>query len=339
LLQGQVTAICGLNGIGKTNLLDAVHYLCFTKSYFGKTDSQTASIGMQGFNVSGKLEKLGRESDISLILRENGKKELWVDKEQISPFSRHIGSFPVVFIAPDDIELITGGSEYRRKMIDTILSQLDATYLAQLIRYNKSLADRNRYLKETFGVPADGILLDALDAQLVQSGSFILNKRNQFLAGFIPKTLERFEFISSGAEYPQLQYLPNTSLADYESVLKSSRQRDIAAQRTLVGIHRDDLDIKLQGLAFKQVASQGQKKSMLFALKLAEFSVLHEGFGFEPILLLDDIFEKLDGERLKKLLQWVCIENKGQVILTDTDPERVEVHLKETNIDYQMIKP
>jgi DNA replication and repair protein RecF len=336
--ENRITAICGLNGTGKTNLLDAVYYLCFTKSYFNKTDSSAVEKGSNGFSLLGSFTVSAENISISLILRENGKKELMVDQEPISPFSSHIGKFPVVFIAPDDVILITGGSEERRKFIDTLICQLDHDYLLQLIRYNKFLQDRNKYLKNVAGSYVDTILLDSFDEQLVQSGIFLLKKRVAFLEGFISSVVDSFGFISAEKEKPELMYMPSTSVEDYASAMQRARQKDILLQRTSVGVHRDDVDIVMNEMHFKQAASQGQKKSMLFALKLASFNALKFHFGYEPILLLDDIFEKLDQERLNRLLDWVCIRNNGQVILTDTHHERLNDTLTDISLPFQLIK-
>ena len=335
--ENRITAICGLNGTGKTNLLDAIYYLCFTKSYFNKTDAGTVEKGSSGFGLHGSFTHSGDSLAVSLILRENGKKELSVDQEPITPFSSHIGKFPVVFIAPDDVILITGGSEERRKFIDTLLCQLDHDYLLQLIRYNKFLQDRNKYLKNVAGSIVDPILLDSFDEQLVQSGIFLLKKRMAFLEGFIQSVVDSFAFISTDKEKPGLIYMPSTSVVEYHSAMQKARQKDILLQRTSVGVHRDDIDIVMNEMPFKQAASQGQKKSLLFAMKLAAFNALKLHFGFEPILLLDDIFEKLDQERLKRLLDWVCIRNNGQVILTDTHHERVKDALTDISLPFQLI--
>ena len=335
--ENRITAICGLNGTGKTNLLDAVYYLCFTKSYFNKTDSSAVEKGSNGFGLHGSFSLSSNIIPVSIILRESGKKELLVDQEPITPFSSHIGKFPVVFIAPDDVILITGASEERRKFIDTLLCQLDQDYLLQLIRYNKFLQDRNKYLKNVAGSFVDNILLDSFDEQLVQSGIFLLKKRTAFLEGFIQSVVDSFAFISTEKENPLLLYMPSTSVAEYQSAMQKARQKDILLQRTSVGVHRDDIDIVMNEMPFKQAASQGQKKSMLFALKLASFNALKLHFGYEPILLLDDIFEKLDQERLSRLLDWVCIQNNGQVILTDTHHERVNDALSDISLPFQLI--
>ena len=335
----QVTAVCGWNGSGKTNLLDAIYYLCFTKSYLGLTDSASVKQGLQGFNLNGTFQKGNDHYPVSVILRENGKKELWVDKEPVSPFSLHIGRLPVVFVAPDDVVLITGGSEERRKLMDTILSQKNSQYLVQLIRYNKCLLERNKYLKSSDNGLIDHLLLDTFDEQLVQSGTYILKERLGFLTEFIPLVKNLFAFIADDAEQPDFRFLPSTSPENYLRDLQNQRQKDILLQRTVTGIHRDDLEITLNNMPFRQIASQGQKKSLLFALKLAEFSMLKNHFGFEPLLLLDDIFEKLDQKRLHMLLNWVCVRNLGQVIMSDTHPERIQQALNEIGVTFNLIKP
>jgi len=327
-----------LNGKGKTNLLDAIYQLCFTKSYFGKADSMVATFGKSGFSITGTFIKNDQSQVISLLLRESKKKELLVDKELISPFSLHIGKLPLVFIAPDDTDLITGSSEVRRKMIDTILSQINRDYLKNLINYNKILEERNSYLKRlSLGEPIDDTLMDAFDHQLVDFGVYIIETRLDFFSAFIPITLANYAIISNELEKPSLRYVLSTEKESYLEKLKKNRQRDILLQRTTIGIHKDEMEILLNEIGFKLTASQGQRKSMLFALKLAEFTMLKSHFGFEPILLLDDVFEKLDHERLLQLLNWVCVKNNGQVILTDTHPERVKRLLDEINVPYQSI--
>ena len=235
--------------------------------------------------------------------------------------------------------MITGGSEERRRLIDTILSQKNGQYLSQLIRYNKCLLERNKYLKSTEEAKIDHLLLDTFDEQLIQSGSFILNERLSFLSAFIPLVNNLFAFISAAAEQPEFRFVPSTTPENYRKDLQTQRHRDLMLQRTLIGIHRDDLEITLNQLPFKQIASQGQKKSLLFALKLAEFSLLKNHFGFEPLLLLDDLFEKLDQKRLHMLLNWVCVKNKGQVIMTDTHHERIEQALNDIGVSFNLIKP
>ncbi len=336
--QERITAICGPNGKGKTNLLDAIYYLCFTKSYFSKPDQQSVEIGSQGFRLSAGFQKRGVTLDIALLLRENNKKELKIDGETTTPFSAHIGRLPVVFVAPDDVVLISGSSEERRKLVDTVLSQTDPEYLHALIKYGRVLQERNKYLKNQDGAQIDFTLLEAFDEQLVDFGTRILLKRNSFFNIYLPIVEELFGFISDGNEKPNLVYAPSTSVEGYKQDLLLNRQKDLILQRTTIGVHKDDLEINLQALPFKQMASQGQRKSMLFALKLAEFEYLKNHFGFEPIMLLDDIFEKLDQKRLEKLLEWVCKKNKGQVLLTDTHTDRISNALSDNALTYHLIQ-
>lgn len=336
-LNQRVVAVCGPNGSGKTNLLDAIHYLCFTKGYFNKTDALSVKQGLQGFNITGVFEQQGESCPVSVILRENNRKELWVDKEQVTPFSAHIGRFPLVFIAPDDVVLITGASEERRRIMDTILAQTDKEYLTQLIRYNKCLQDRNRYLKDLDASSPDELLLDGLDEQLVASGTILLHRRVRFLETFLPMVQDIYGHISAEAEPIVLKALFSTNTDNYLTDLRRNRSRDIYLQRTSVGVHKDDIEIAMMDNPFKQMASQGQKKSLLFAFKLAEFEWLKRFFGFPPILLLDDIFEKLDQQRLLKLLQWVGLENNGQVIMSDTHAGRIKASLQEISLPYQLI--
>jgi DNA replication and repair protein RecF len=335
----RVVGVSGANGVGKTNLLDAIHFLCFTRSYFSRTETASQQTGMAGFRIQGFFEMDGHEHEITRILRENGKKELWVDREQVSRFSKHIGRFPVVFIAPDDIELVTGGAEERRKFLDALLSQLDEDYLQDLIRYEKILQERNGFLKKAAEQPhPDFDILDIIDDQLVSAGSRIYQSRKAFLEVFIPQVSEMYAFIAGRTEIIGMRYQSSLDKQDFRDSLQQNRQRDLALQRTMSGVHRDDLEFDLNGLVFKQSASQGQRKSLLFALKLSEFSILRKAKGYAPILLLDDIFEKLDAGRMENLLQWVCRQNDGQVFLTDTHAQRIRLVMEGIGVDCQLLE-
>lgn len=343
----RVVGICGNNGVGKTNLLDAIHYLCFTKSYFARTDINTVQQGKNGFRLEGNLVLQDKPEKAVCILRETGKKEFSVNEQGYDKFSQHIGRYPCVIIAPDDALLITGGSEERRKFLDSLLSQLDAEYLQQLITYTKVLQQRNSLLKafaESGNKPArmtrsDGNfeLLDVLDQQLIRPGDYIFNKRKEFLISFLPAVKHLYLDIAKQQEDISLFYESELQQASFEELLKATRQKDCFAQRTTAGIHRDNIEINLGSQPFRSIASQGQRKSLLFAMKLAEMDVLKREKGFSPLLLLDDVFEKLDEERISNLLQKVCIENEGQVFITDTNEERLVQHLKVIGTAYQLI--
>jgi len=334
----RIITICGSNGIGKTNLLDAIYYLSFTKSYFSKTDALSIEKGEAGFRISGCFSHDEISKEVTVVLRENGKKELTVDQELVSRFSDHIGSIPILFVAPDDIKLITGNSEERRNFLDTLISQWDHEYLINLIKYKKTLQERNRFLKSLSSATYDIQLLDTFDEQLCRYGTFILEKRISFVKEIFPMIEKVFSFLSDQQENPRLKYVQSTEVVSYLQQLKYNREKDILLQRTSVGVHKDDLDIEMNEMPFKQIASQGQKKSMLFALKLAAFELLKKHKGFDPVLLLDDIFEKLDDYRLKKLLEWVCIQHNGQVFMTDTHPERMNKLIEDISLPFQSVK-
>ena len=334
----RIVGICGNNGLGKTNLLDAIHYLCFTKSYFTR-DTLTIQNGQQGFRVDGSLELSDKKEKAICILRETGKKEFLVNDAAYEKFSEHIGRYPCVIIAPDDIQIITDGSEERRRFLDALLSQIDKDYLQHLINYNKILLQRNSLLKSFYETGNKNLpLLEVLDEQLLKPGNYIFEKRKQFLVSFLPAVKKLYTEIAKQEEETELHYQSELNQCSFSELLHLNRQRDIVAQRTTGGIHRDDLVFNLTGQLFKNIASQGQRKSLLFALKLAEMDVLRENKGFAPLLLLDDVFEKLDEDRIANLLYRVCIENKGQVFITDTNEARLSQHLDILSINYQLIQ-
>jgi DNA replication and repair protein RecF len=300
----KVVGICGLNGSGKTTLLDAIYYLGFTKSY----------------------------------LRENNKKEFSINGDEYKKFSEHIGKLPCVMIAPDDVALVVGGSEERRKFIDTILSQMDRNYLQDLIDYTKLLQQRNSLLKQAADSgTVNEALLDIINEQLAQKGTSIHQQRTAFLVDFLALTLSFYTRIAGSDDGISITYESDLLQGSMMGLLQKSRQKDLLLQRTTVGIHKDDLLIRMGDTAFKNDASQGQRKSLLFALKLAEWQTLKTKKGFAPILLLDDVFEKLDEQRMHNLLQWVCTSDDGQVFITDTHPARLQQQLNAIHVPYQLI--
>jgi DNA replication and repair protein RecF len=334
----RIVGICGKNGVGKTNLLDALYYLCFTKSYFSRSDQQAVHRGAAGFRLEGHLEKEGRMTEVVCILRETGKKEFLADREPYEKFSHHIGRFPCVIIAPDDIQIVTGASEERRRFLDALLSQLDAAYLQQLIDYNKILQQRNGFLKSlTERRLTDRGLLEVYDGQLVRAGEQIFGRRRQFLESFLPLAGRYYTMIAGAEEPISLGYESQLLYGGFAELLRQGLERDLALQRTGVGIHRDDIGLAYADLPFKAMASQGQRKSLLFALKLAEYETLKRDKGFSPLLLLDDVFEKLDELRMRNLLDRVCVQDDGQIFITDTHPERIRRELDGLGVGYQII--
>ena len=335
----RIVGICGKNGVGKTNLLDAIHYLCFTKSYFTRMDANNVQQGKNGFRLEADLNLQDKPEKAICILRETGKKELTINGQSYEKFSQHIGHYPCVIIAPDDAELITGDSKERRTFLDSLLSQLDADYLQHLIVYRKVLEQRNSLLKSFAETGNKNFaLLDVLDEQLIKPGEQIFNKRKEFLVSFLPITKHVYQDIANQPEDISLFYESELLQASFEELLKATRQKDCYAQRTTAGVHRDDIEINYSDQLFKNIASQGQRKSLLFALKLAEMEVLKKEKHFPPLLLLDDVFEKLDEDRISNLLQKVCIENEGQVFITDTNEDRLRDHLDKILVKYQLIE-
>ena len=335
----RVTGICGLNGKGKTNLLDAIYYCCFTKSYFTGSDQLNVAFGKDGFRLEGNFANNNDLMKVVCINRGTGKKELYLNDVLYEKLSKHIGLLPTVMIAPDDIEIITGGSEERRKLIDAIICQLDAEYLQQLMIYNKVLQQRNSLLKQFAEKgKTDEALLQVLDQQLITPGNYVFEKRKTFTQQLIPLVQDFYKQIAENDELIRISYESKLFQQPFENLLIQNRDRDRYLQRTNAGIHKDDLLFELNGQPFKSIASQGQRKSLLFAIKLAEYEVMRMGKGFAPLLLLDDVFEKLDDNRMKNLLHWVCNQNEGQVFITDTHRERLEKAFETLNVDGQIIE-
>ncbi len=335
----RIVGICGLNGSGKTNLLDAVYYLSFTRSYFSRPDAQNVHHGLAGLRLQATYDLQGEPQELVCILRENNRKELQLNDASYKKFSDHIGKIPCVMIAPDDVVLVTGGSEERRTFIDTLLSQISKEYLLCLIDYQKLLQQRNSLLKQSAETGSiDESLLQILDEQLCKKGNYIFGERKTFLETFLPLAASIYQRIAGKDDDLSLVYESQLLKDDFALLLTQSGSKDLALQRTTAGIHRDDLLFYMGAAPFKTEASQGQRKSLLFALKLAEWQVLKEKKGFTPILLLDDVFEKLDEQRMFQLLNWVCTESDGQVFITDTHADRLKGNLSEINVPYQVIE-
>jgi len=350
----RIIGISGPNGVGKTNLLDAIHYLCFTKSYFTRIDGNNIMQSHNGFRLQGDFDLWAKSEKAVCVLRETGRKEFSINEQSYEKFSQHIGHYPCVIIAPDDIQIITGASEERRRFIDTLLAQIDSGYLQLLITYNKILQQRNsllRSLAET-GVRAGRSgysdtnlsVLTVLDEQLVKPGEKIFERRKTFLVSFLPVVKQMYNEIArqwtvkDSQENVNLFYESELLQVSFPELLQSNLSKDMVTMRTSSGIHRDDLDLVLNDQPFKNIASQGQRKSLLFALKLAEMEILKKEKGFAPMLLLDDVFEKLDEERIGNLLKTVCVGNDGQVFITDTNKKRLKEHLDPLEQPYQLIE-
>lgn len=309
--------------MGKTNLLDAVYFLCMAKSHFNVPDQAILRNGAGFLRMEGYFERLDRPEKI--VVKYEPRKAKVMERDGL-PYGRladHIGLLPVVFIAPDDSELLTEGSEARRRFMDNTLCQTDPAYLRALITYNRVLQQRNALLKQMAGSNGLIELLEAYDQQLLQPASYIYAQRNAFVSSFRQIFLERYAAIGPQAEEVELLYRSELAEAPLENLLKAQFQRDCVLQRTTAGPHRDDLDCRIGGMAVKRFASQGQRKSFLLALKLAQYEILRQYKGFCPVLLLDDLFDKLDPQRTGRLIELLAGDSFGQVFITDTQESRI----------------
>ena len=335
----RIIGIVGPNGTGKTNILDALYYLSFSKSYFNRPDAQNVHHSFQGMRIDGQYIIGDDDISITCILRENLKKEFYYDETAYTKLSHHIGKVPCVMIAPDDVQIITGTSEERRKLMDSLLSQLYPDYLQHLIQYNKVLLQRNSYLKLVAEQGnMDSIIIAALNDQLVHHGNIIYEHRKKLLNSLLPEILSLYKLLAGKLDEIHIEYVSSLHSKSFKLQLEDCLEKDAMLQRSSVGIHKDDLLITIQGQSFKQEASQGQRKSLLFAIRLAEWVFIKKEKNISPILLMDDIFEKLDENRMVQLLSWVNHHTDGQVFITDTHKDRVEQLLTEHVLDFQMIQ-
>lgn len=334
-----VNAFAGNNGAGKTNLLDAIHYLALCKSYFNPIDSQQIKQGADLFMINGVFEKDNKREVIVCGLKRNQKKQFKRNKKEYQRLADHIGLLPLVMVSPYDISIIIEGSEERRKFIDNVISQTDNHYLDELIAYNKTLINRNALLKMIADTGKyDPALLEIYDEQLVASGNKIFNKRKAFMEIFTQIFNGHYRFLSEDAETVELVYESQLLNDDLGALLKRSAERDRILERTTQGIHKDDLHFAIHGMAMKKFGSQGQQKSFLIALKLAQYSFLNNQKGYKPLLLLDDIFDKLDENRTRKLMEMVSNNDFGQVFITDTSSDRIGKIFSDLNVKINIFK-
>jgi DNA replication and repair protein RecF len=334
-----VNVFTGNNGAGKTNLLDAIHYLSLCKSYFNPIDSQQIKQGMDFFIITGSFNKNNQAENVACSVKRNQKKQFKRNKKDYRRLADHIGLFPLVMVSPYDISIIIEGSEERRKFIDNVISQTDNSYLDELITYNKVLANRNALLKLIADTGRyDPNLLDVLNEQLTLSGNRIFKKRKDFMESFTEIFNQHYRFLSDDAEQVELIYESQLLQDDFAALLKRSIEKDRVLERTTTGIHKDDLLFAIHGMPMKKFGSQGQQKSFLIALKLAQYSFLDQQNGFKPLLLLDDVFDKLDDQRVTKLMQMISNHNFGQVFITDTNVSRVKKIFNEIGVDIRLFK-
>lgn len=333
----KINCFVGDNGTGKTNVLDAIHFLSFCKSYFTSIDSNNIRHGEDFFLIQGWYDKNNEIFELSCGLKRNHKKSFRKNKKEYEKLSEHIGLFPLVIIAPTDSDLVNGLSEVRRKFLDGIISQYNKFYLEQLISYQQALRQRNALLKhfsenKTF----DSETLAVLDEQLCLYGNEIIKERKNFLEEFISIFRKYYFEVSANRETAQLHYRNTLDGRDFKSALMTSLARDRILNFTSVGPHKDDLDFSLNNFELKKFASQGQQKSYLLALKLAQYEFIKEKKNTRPLLLLDDVYDKLDEQRFSKLLELVSSDLFGQVFITDTHPERMNDILNTMQIEHKI---
>jgi DNA replication and repair protein RecF len=320
----KMNCLVGNNGMGKTNILDAIHYLSFCKSFFNPVDSQNIKHGEGFFVIQGSYSRNGEDSEVYCGQKRNQKKIFKHDKKEYERLSEHIGMYPLVMISPADAEIINGTSEVRRKFIDGIISQYDKVYLEKLIAYNQVLKQRNALLKQFWESRSfDTVTLEIWDEQLIIHGKGILQIRLDFLREFIPLFNKHYAYISESREQVSVEYESSIGEKDYKTAIITAMERDRVLHYTTVGPHKDDMDFTINGFSLKKFASQGQQKSFLLALKLAQFEFIKNKKNTKPLLLLDDVYDKLDEARFRKLIELVSGDDFGQVFITDTHPDRI----------------
>lgn len=334
-----VNVFTGNNGSGKTNMLDAIHYLCLCKSYFNPIDGQQIKTGQEIFMIQGDFDRSSKNEKISCGVKRNQKKQFKRNKKEYDKLADHIGLFPVVMVSPYDVNLIMEGSEERRKFIDNVISQTDSHYLDQLISYNRILLNRNAFLKQiAISRKYDPALLEILDEQLVMAGNKIFAIRKAFMDQFIPLFNQCYIYLTENKETVELNYQSQLNDSSFNELLAKSVEKDRVLERTTTGIHKDELAFLISGMPLKKFGSQGQQKSFLIALKLAQYAYLAKNKGFKPLLLLDDIFDKLDDSRVQKLMQMVSHHDFGQIFITDTGKERVKSIFENIDVDVTLFE-
>ena len=332
-----VNCFVGDNGAGKTNILDAIHYLSQTKSYFNHIDSQNIQFDEGYFMLKGTFDKDGDTSEIQCNLKEGEGKNIKKNNKKYKRFSEHIGQFPIIIISPTDTNLIVENSDVRRKYLDSSIAQYKQSYLQVLIQYNKALKQRNFLLKQFDQKGCfDEVTLQVYDKQIIEHGNVIHRERADFLKQLTPVFNKYYSEISDGNEKVDLEYKSQLNDSDFSQLIIESKSHDRISKTTQVGTHKDDIVFKMNAHPIKKIGSQGQQKSFLIALKLAQFEFIKEQIGFKPILLLDDIFDKLDDHRILKLISFVNKNVFGQVFITDTHAERSAEILTKADIVYSI---
>ncbi len=338
-LDPKINCFIGSNGVGKSNVLDAIYHLSFGKSYFNPISSQNIKHGEDFFAIKGSYRNESKEEVVIINFKKNDKKVIKRNNKKYEKFSDHIGFIPLVIISPSDRNLIAEGSDIRRKFIDSVISQSDKKYLENLINYNKILTQRNSLLKLIFkNKNFDKQTIQVYDSQLESIGEKIHMKRKMFLNHFIPVFKDKYKSISNNNEDVDIRYKTDLEFDKLSVLLQENIEKDMFLQYTSKGIHKDDLVFNINDYSVKKFGSQGQQKSLLIALKLSQFDFLKSQNKNNPILLLDDIFDKLDKNRVKQIINLVSADDFGQIFISDTDEERTIESIKEINNSNKIFK-
>lgn len=331
-----INALLGDNGMGKSNLLDAIYYLSFCKSFTSLPDAGIVRAGETFTMMQGDYLRRGTEEQIAFGYAAGKRKSFKRGGKEYSRLSQHIGLFPLVLVSPADMELVGGGTECRRKFIDMLISQTDATYLNHLIRYNSALQQRNRLLRDHI---ADPNLYIAVEMTMEMSAEYITNARREITQRLRDTFIRHYRDIARTQETPGIEYRSALDMSGrrYCELLDESRRRDEIVGHTTTGPHRDDLELTLDGMAVKNTASQGQSKTFTIALRLAQYEFMHEATGMRPLLLLDDIFDKLDSRRVANIVEIVNRDIFGQIFITDTNRDHLDSIMSAmTGADYSL---
>lgn len=337
-LSPRMNCLVGHNGAGKTNLLDAVYYLSFCRSAFNPVDSQVMEHGADFFMLEGHYEdEEGTPEQVHCSMKRGSKKHVKRNQKEYKRLSAHIGLIPLVFVSPSDALFIEGGSEERRKLMDIVIAQYDPTYIDALSRCNKALQQRNALLKQE-GEP-DLALLELWEEEMAAQGTLVYQKREAFVKELIPVFQDIHQQISGGNEQVSLRYMSHGQRGDLLKVIQQDRFKDLAVGYSLHGVHRDELEMLIGGYPIKREGSQGQSKSFVLALKLAQFNFLRRtSSNTTPILLLDDIFDKLDARRVEAIVKLVSGDGYGQIFITDTNRDHLDSILRENAMDYKIFE-
>lgn len=336
-LSEKINCFVGENGVGKTNVLDAVHYLALCKSSLNPVDTQNIRHDFDFCVIQGVFQRLDKEENILCGIRKSKKKQFKRNQKEYQKLSEHIGLIPLVMVSPFDSLLINGGSDERRKFINGVVAQYSKVYLGNMIRYNHALSQRNRLLKDFAASRSfNREMLEVWDENLIRYGEPVYQERKRFVKELLPVFGAFYEHVSGAREKVSLSYQTQLDDVDFREGLRASVEKDRVLQYSSFGIHKDDLSMKLGDYSLKKSGSQGQQKTFLVALKLAEFEFIRKIMDLSPILLLDDIFDKFDANRVKHIISLVAQNNFGQIFITDTNASRLQGILNDIPTEHQI---